>query len=47
MFADMPFDNRTVDQIAAVAALFGHHPPPEHRHRKTKRSNISWRSIVL
>jgi len=46
MFADMPLDNRTVDQIAAVAA-----PWPcrtvEKRHRSTKRSKISSRMIVL
>jgi len=37
MFADMPLDNRTVDQIAAVAACW---PPrtARKRHRSTKRS---------
>jgi hypothetical protein len=47
MFADMPLDNRTVVQIAAVAALFGCKPPPEHHHHQTKRSNISSWMIVL
>jgi hypothetical protein len=46
MFADMPLDNRTVDQIAAVAAC-GPLGPLEKRHHSTKRSKISSRLIVL
>jgi hypothetical protein len=46
MFADMPLDNRTVDQIAAVAACrpfraLGKTSP------RTERSKISSRLIVL
>jgi hypothetical protein len=47
MVADMPLDNRTVDQIAAGAAWFGPFGPFEKRHRKTKRSKISSRLTVL
>jgi hypothetical protein len=46
MFADMPLDNRTVDQIAAVAACVGPFGPLK-RHRSTKRPKISLRLIVL
>jgi hypothetical protein len=46
MVADMPLDNRTVDQIAADAASFGPtgrlKPLPQH-----ERSKISSRLIVL
>jgi len=30
MFADMPLDNRTVDQFAALAASFAQIGPPEN-----------------
>lgn len=47
MFVDMPLDNRTVDQIAAGAALLGSLDCLKQPHRQTKRSNISLRMIVL
>ncbi|HLZ03322.1 MAG TPA: hypothetical protein VKR55_14375 [Bradyrhizobium sp.] len=47
MFADMPLDNRTVDQLAALAARFDPLGPPVKRHRSTKRSKISSWLIVL
>jgi hypothetical protein len=46
MFADMPLDNRTVDQIAAVAACRPFRALGK-RHRSTKRLKISSRLIVL
>jgi hypothetical protein len=50
MFADMPLDNRTVDQVAAHAAYTGVQPMLERRKKataSTKRSNISPRLTVL
>jgi len=47
MVADMPLDNRAVDQIAADAASFGPAGPFENRNRSAKRSKISSRLIVL
>jgi hypothetical protein len=47
MFADMPLDNRTVDQVAALRRLQGPGRAGWKRHRDPKRSNISLRPIVL
>jgi hypothetical protein len=46
MFADMPLDNRTVDQFAAVAAVWLSQAAFE-QSPGAKRSNISSRPIVL
>jgi len=46
MFADMPLDNRTVDQIAAVAACRLFRALGKRRQR-TKRPKISSWLIVL
>jgi hypothetical protein len=35
MFAEMPLDNRTVDQSAATAAAFGRFPPRRRRDDTT------------
>jgi hypothetical protein len=47
MFADMPLDNRTVDQVAALSRLCGRSRAGWERLRNSKRSNISLRLIVL
>jgi hypothetical protein len=47
MFADMPLDNRTVDQVAALGRLSGPCQASWRRLRDTKRSNISSWPIVL
>jgi hypothetical protein len=48
MFADMPLDNRTVDQLAACHRLvLGPCWATWKRHRRSKRSIISLRMIVL
>jgi hypothetical protein len=47
MVVDMPLDNRTVDQFAADAALFGPLGPFGTRRRSTKRSKISSWLMVL
>jgi hypothetical protein len=47
MFADMPLDNRTVDQFAAHGRQAGPRKACQKRHRSSKRSIISSRAIVL
>src|SRR5262245_56616780 len=47
MVADMPLDNRTVDQFAAEAAWFGPPGPSDKHRRVTKRPKISSRLGVL
>jgi len=46
MFADMPLDNLTVDQFAALTAVWLFQVFLKLYHRQ-KRSNISPRLIVL
>jgi hypothetical protein len=46
LFADMPLDNRTVNEFAALAASIGFLRPLETSSR-AKRSYISPRLIVL
>jgi hypothetical protein len=46
MFVEMPLDNRTVNNFAALAAAFGSLRPPE-TSPQTKRFNISSWLIVL
>jgi hypothetical protein len=46
MFAEMPLDNRTVDQFAGVAASFGFLRPLETSSR-LRRLYVSSRLIVL
>jgi hypothetical protein len=46
MFAEMPLDNRTVDQLAALAAIAGC-LRPFHALPQAKRSNVSPRLAVL
>jgi hypothetical protein len=46
LFAEMPLDNRTVNEFEGVAASFGFLRPLETSPRK-KRSYISSRLIVL
>jgi hypothetical protein len=46
MFADMPLDNRTVVQFAAVAAIAGFFRPPE-TSPWAKRSKVSsWLAVL-
>jgi hypothetical protein len=46
MFAEMPLDNRTVDQFAALAAIAGYLRPFEALPQ-AKRRNVSLRLAVL
>jgi hypothetical protein len=47
MFADMPLDNRTVDQMAARRRQAWPSQAGQKRHRSSKRCIVSLRLIVL